>query len=309
MDQAMRTLVTLSLLLIRMGLQAQEWAPVGATWHYAFFQPFNTTGHVIFEVVGDTVIEGQTTRKVSRTTQYYDGFSQQYGSFERPPIFTHSDGGIVWIYVPEEAEFDTLYHLNAIPGAHWSLAALPQPVVCQPESRVEVIDTGTTMISGVPLRWLAVEMHYIEDVNEQIVPDTLVERLGFTGSYMLPHDFCNGFIDGAEGGALLCYTDAEVDFANPLFVDCENGLSSGPDLASSAISIYPNPGLDGFMVDRPEAQVGTWTVRDAWGRAILELNAGSALVSVDAHSWAKGVYSVVWTGRPGRYASSVWVKQ
>ena len=43
-----------------------------------------------------------------------------------------------------------------------------------------------------------------------MIGDTIMSRIGTLGGYFVPHDFCDGQVDGSEGGPLRCYTDADV---------------------------------------------------------------------------------------------------
>src|SRR5688500_18671426 len=116
-----------SLILIQSVCHGQVWCPPGASWSYRFSMPipYPASGYIHFEAATDTTINGQPTRKIERTLYYHDWTSDQYGIEVKDPIFTHLSNDVVWIYAPAEAAFDTLYDMNAIPGAQWFLAAMP----------------------------------------------------------------------------------------------------------------------------------------------------------------------------------------
>lgn len=288
---------------------AQEWAPFGATWHYSHAIAFDISGYVRFEVTQDTVINGQTTRKIAQTTYTYNSATQQYGEYSNGPLFTHASNGIVWIYVPEFEVFDTLYRFNAVPGDHWELVPLPQLLVCEAQSRMVVVDTGTTVFDGIPLRWLAVDIHYIQQWDTQVWPDTIIERLGSTGSYMLPHDFCNSFIGGAQGGSLLCYNDGEIDYMHPLFSNCLFNTGIGSHGFSENMSLYPNPGRNGFELNIPAGWQGSFRIYNAHGTLVHRSLAISPPIYTNTAQWSPGVYFVTLVEDSGRTLSSKWVKE
>jgi hypothetical protein len=180
MDQGMKAILTFFGLLCICLAIAQDWAPVGASWHYRslLFEAPTESGYHRFVATGDTMVNGQVTRKVKSPSYPHS-------------IFTHDVNGLALIFVPGIDLFDTLFNINAVPGDHWGMVPLPEPMWCTTESWVEVVDTGTTLLSNVPLRWLAVDYHYLAEEVEYIEPDTIVERLGPKGFFMLPHEWCN----------------------------------------------------------------------------------------------------------------------
>ena len=159
----MRRIAPLIALLCFCAATAQDWAPIGATWHYRWllFEPPPQEGYHRFEATADTVINGQATRKVISPSYPY-------------PIYTHDVNGLAMIFVPGLDLFDTLFNINALPGDRWGMVPLPEPMWCTTESWVEVVDTGTTLLNNVPLRWLAVDYHYLAEEVEYVEPDTIM---------------------------------------------------------------------------------------------------------------------------------------
>jgi hypothetical protein len=266
MYQTMRILA-LTLLLAPCCASGQQWFPDEAVWHHGYVSGSGQQGHVRMEVAGDTAVGGQTCRKLERTRHTYDFLSQQYGTQPLAPIMAYEAGGIVWVYVPAIADFDTLYDFNAVPGDHWRLPAIPQPVF-MPESHMVVTGTGTMLISSTTLRWMAVDVHFVSDGGSLVVQDTVIERIG-TGIYFLPHDHGNGEVDGQEAGLLRCYQDAEVGYSvtsQPcdIILGLEEATGTGP------ASAYPNPNTGMFTLSLPQyPQARELMVYDATGRVVL----------------------------------------
>ena len=285
----------LALACIPCYVNGQGWLPDEAVWHYGYSSGFGQQGYVRMEVAGDTVVNGLAGRKLIRTRETYDFISQQYGSETMPLVIMHEAAGVVWVYVPSATEFDTLYHMAAVPGDQWSLPPMPDPVLCSIQSRMVVADTGAVMMDGVPLRWLAVDIHYVDSEGGiTVVEDTITERVG-TNTYLLPHDYCNGWVDGQEGGPLRCYQDAEISYfasGDP----CDLILGSEP-LASAGIGVqaYPNPSNGQFTISTSTfQQVNHLEVRNIIGRLVLTRSLARAAgpMNMDLSNEPAGLYLV-----------------
>ena len=278
-------------------LSAQDWAPIGAVWHYrTYIQGFPPLSSSIrYEVVADTVINGQATRKVT-------------AGHEVTTFYTHDVEGLVLAYVPMASSFDTLFNFNALPGERWSMVPLPDPLACTTESWVEVVDTGSTMIDAVPLRWLAVNYHNITDDQEFVGTDTIVERLGSKSQFMLPQELCNTLVSPGSTFDLLCYSDNTIAYVQPAIVHCNPGSAIPSNATHSALELVPNPGSDGFTLKANEASQAMITVPDARGALVFTTTFNSVVVGVATTAWPNGLYTVRYTPTNSPPVSARWVK-
>ena len=283
-------------------LYAQHWAPIGATWHYPWTlnnAPPDppTSGTYRFVSLLDTTINGQATRKVDSSVPTNDG-----------PFYTHDVDGVAYIYVPATDAFDTLFNFNAIPGDRWTYVPMPFPLACTDESWVEVVDTGTTIMDALPLRWLAVNKHDVAEGIEYVWPDTIIERLGPLHSYMLPHEQCNTLVSPGVIGGLLCYSDAAIAYMDPSIGDCALGMGLASAEAATHVQLYPNPGLDGFMLTMPTGSSSLIAVYDARGVQVHGPEPIATSIRVDTSEWPSGLYSIHLLDDRGRLAKAQWVK-
>ena len=284
----------------------QGWFPDEAVWQHDYNDGFGSEGYVRMVVDGDTIAAGQISRKLSRTREVYNHITTQYSTQVLEPVLAHEAGGIVWVYVPLQEAFDTLYDFHAMPGDHWQLPELPDITVCGPESWMEVSDTGTVVIDGVALRWLAVRVHYLPWAPT-IYLDTIIERIGATTMYILPHDFCNGFLDGQEGGALRCYHDEMITYTAPNNPDCAFDVGVDERFSRDRTLLAPNPGGDHvrILADGPH----TITFTDMAGRAVLHARTdGHGQVDVSALPPGMYVYTIADMHR-GANVHGRWVKE
>ncbi|HRO99980.1 MAG TPA: hypothetical protein PLN54_11150 [Flavobacteriales bacterium] len=190
------------------------------------------------------------------------------------PYGTHvvnESDGLVRIWVPSEQAYDTLYDMRVVPGDRWQLAPLSAPIVCDPSSYAQVLDTGHVTIDGVPLRWLTVDHHYLLDGSEYTVwTDTIIERMGLNLSYFTPHELCNAAADGGEGGPLRCYSDAEISFNRFEPWSCEFVLTVSEATAEHRAGLVPL-GDGAYRVQLPATEgVTQFTLFDASGRQLQQ---------------------------------------
>lgn len=287
----MRALL-LALLLVPFCVSGQHWFPDEAVWHHGYANPFGQLGYVRMEVAGDTVVSGQTCRKLERTRHSYDFIAEQYGSQPLSPIMAYEAGGMVWVYVPSTAEFDTLYHFNAVPGDQWQLPATPTPVFAT-GGHMAVTGTGTMTLGATTLRWMAVNVHFMTTDGDMLVQDTIIERVG-SSIYFLPHDHANSELDANEAGVLRCYQDAGVSYTvtgQPCDIILGIADATGTDL----VLAYPNPNAGVFTLSLPRGtQAREVTVFDATGRLVLVRSVpnatGTLIMDISRHE--NGMYLV-----------------
>ncbi|HNK41819.1 MAG TPA: hypothetical protein PL002_11555 [Flavobacteriales bacterium] len=296
----MRTTTLIWLCAWNLSAMAQSWFPNGATWTYDYAN-FIITGYVAHEVSGDTLIDGRLCKVIERTRVSSSG--SNVDTLERTPFCVLDSAGVVWIHVPSEG-LDTLYVMDAVPGDQWMLAAVPED--CDSTAYLEVVDTGHVVLDGLPLRWLAVDLHPDPTHLPWVYQDTIVERLGSLRYYLAPQDPCLGGFDAAEGGPLRCYADAQVSFMSSSVSTCELNLGVDDHSAGSHFQLFPDPGGDGFEV-RSSQPIQAVAVRDAAGRMFLTKPGGS-LVHVPAVQWPAGCYLVAAEFGNGTRAVRKWIK-
>lgn len=235
MGEAMRSKSTyplfITMLLSAGAIRAQTWFPTGANWQHEYFN-WSVQGYTRMVADGDTLLGGEQARVLRREiVAAYASPPYPVSTFPRSPFAVLESAGLVRIWVDPQATFDTLWNMNAAPGDRWRMAPMTESIVCDPVSYTEVVDTGHVSIDGILLRWLAVDNHFIwsgPDLGVQ--RDTIIERIGPSWHYFTSHDFCNGRVDGADGGALRCYTDGELNYNRIAPWSCETllGVAEAP---------------------------------------------------------------------------------
>jgi hypothetical protein len=224
---------------------AQNWAPAGAKWHYTYIG--FSIAYVEIANVGDTIIAGQSCQKLQKT---FNGL--QFGvtpvNYIFDTTYTYENNGIV--YVLEQNQWKTLYNFNAVVGDHWPMAPMPEFGGCTENSQLKVLATGTKVINAQTLKYLVVDFCN-PDLTSQGFQDTIIEKIGFTGSYMLPFDMCTMAFDGNEGGPFRCYSDDNFSTYKPFYAnDCEY-LVGVEENQMHKLAIFPNPSAGKFTIEAP----------------------------------------------------------
>ncbi len=224
---------------------AQNWAPAGAKWHYTYIG--FSIGYVEIANVGDTIIAGQTCQKLQKT---FNGL--QFGvtpmNFVFDTTYTYESNGVV--YVLEQNQWKTLYNFNAVVGEHWPMAPMPEFGGCTENSQLKVLATGTKVINSQSLKYLVVDFCN-PDLTSQGFQDTLIEKIGFTGSYMLPFDMCTMAFDGNEGGPFRCYSDNNFATYKPFYTNECDYLVGLEENQIIELAIFPNPSSGKFTIEAP----------------------------------------------------------
>jgi len=132
----MKTPLFILFLLFSVSIHAQNWSPSGANWKYSYYGFF--PGYVDVLYSGDTVIDGQSTKILSKTFAGIDWSMTVVTNFIGNE-YTYENNGV--IFLRYQNQWDTLYNFNAQVGEHWRMAKHPITSVCPENSRLKVVAT------------------------------------------------------------------------------------------------------------------------------------------------------------------------
>ncbi|MBK7093939.1 MAG: T9SS type A sorting domain-containing protein [Saprospiraceae bacterium] len=252
----MKNLFLIILTSITIQISAQEFAPIGAKWHYSqgTLNP-ELIAFKTIESISDTVIEGKSCKKLNQVSAYIPP--------NRPSLFLYSKNDSVLVY--EERSFHLLYDFGAVKGDTIELGYLAyngSPL------KMIIDSTGTITINGQLKK-----LQYVTCGDGMVIEfgGKVIEGIGNT-EYMFPR------LDGNLDGPLRCYENNILGlFLNPFhpnngwdFQNCEQIITGINDLhVTETISIYPNPVKSSFTLTNLD-RVTEFEIFDIHGRKVMK---------------------------------------
>lgn len=283
----MKSTLSFFLILLSAASFAQNWAPAGAKWHYTYVG--FSTAYVEIANVGDTVIGGQACQQLQKT---FNGL--QFGvtpvNYIFDTTYTYENNGVV--YVLEQNQWNILYDFNAVVGDHWPMAPYPEFGGCTANSQLKVTATGTKVINSETLKYLVVDFCN-PDLSSQGYQDTIIEKIGFTGSYMFPYDICTMAFDGNEGGPFRCYSDDNFSTYKPFYDEVCDFIVGMEELAAALqIDLAPNPSNGIFEITTEKQEPLDISVYNQAGVLVSKYHFEnpSKSTSLNLTTQAKGIY-------------------
>ena len=237
-----RIFILLVLLIVVAKLNAQTWAPNGATWHYTFNQMFSY-GYVKIVHTSDTTVLSKNC-KILQKTQYGYSYPGVYDTINLGKEFTYFDSTSNIVYRYFDNKFDTLYNFNALTGNKWTVHGMHG----SPDSGIVVVDSiGQIIINSDTLKSL-----FVSTITGSCIgwsSAEIVERIGCINDYMFPN-YIACVMDAGEGGPLRCYSDDNF----PIYMTGETTYCDFITSIDSYINkielvdIYPNPTSSSIII-------------------------------------------------------------
>jgi hypothetical protein len=274
----MKTSFLILFTLFSFSFQAQNWSPTGANWKYSYYGFF--PGYIDVLYTGDTIIEGQSAKILSKTFTGIDWSMAIVTSFIGNE-YTYENNGV--IFLRYQNQWDTLYHFNAQVGEHWRMAKQPITNVCPENSRLKVLATGNKTINNETRKYVVVDFCNPDLSSLSWGQDTIVENIGFIGSYFLPYDQFDGMVDGNEGGPFRCYSHNNFASYAPHFSEACDYIVGMEDVTSTdtIFTIYPNPvGNEIHLTDELKTTFTSYTIYSLDGK-IQQAGKISEFISLD----------------------------
>jgi Secretion system C-terminal sorting domain len=257
---------SLALMLFVFSLQtitAQIWCPAGAHWTYNV-SSLGFPGYVDVVYSGDTVVNSITCKKL-RKTFIGQNFSSAFIQNPMGTEITYEQNGVV--FIKDNSVFDTLYNFKALIGDKWNMVRKSN--MCDSTSSITVLDTGTIVIHSVPLKFLAVKLHFSAG-NGIDHNDTIIEKIGFTSSYFIATDLCNAMLDAGEGGPFRCYNDNNFSTYKPHYSGACDFITGINEINAAALmTIYPNPTKNNLTINTRERNL-SYVLYSMDGRSLKE---------------------------------------
>ena len=266
---------------------AQNWAPNGAQWHYSYYGFF--PGYVDIAYTGDTLIDGQVTKKLSKTFHGL-GWGMGVTSYSIGTEYTYEANGVV--YLRYQNQWDTLYNFNAQVGDSWRMAKQPFTNVATQNSRIKILATGNLLINNETRKYLVAEKCDSTNISLGWLNDTLIENIGFLHDYLLPYDQFDGAVDGNEGGPFRCYSDNNFALYKPNYLEvCDYIMGTTELEANATFQVFPNPVSD--QINMPVAYLDEYKTYQILSSEGKMLQSGETTPQIDAAKLPAGNYTLL----------------
>ncbi len=196
---------------------AQDFAPLGATWHYTHrYMGPETDINTLTVIDANFYINGQFCSKISKT----------HASCSPEFEYVYEQNNVVFLLNQNSNQFDTLYNFNLSTGEGWGN---------------NIIDSVVYQnVNGVSLKGLY--------VNGSTYGGPILEKIG--GSYSFISD--NPICDPADGGWIKCYTDDVIGLYEVTTGECD-AITDIEEITITDISISPNPANNFISISGLEA--------------------------------------------------------
>lgn len=290
------------LLLCTSGLRAQTWLAQDAVWHYGI-DP--NGGYETRAYVEDTLIEGWTAQKLAGMSIVFDVVNLTWDTIQNVE-FTSLQDSIVYLWAQQSGTWawDTLYLFNGIPGDRWwPIHGENCPA---PWGMLEVQDTSTTVIEGIPLRTWCVA--YLDEDGDPMDPGCfeVYERIGSIRGLIPPPSGCFP-IEAVH--ALWCYADVDIPlYETGVSPTCTFPIGIDEHGGHARLSIFPNPGSDVLHIDAGTAVRTDVHLFDGMGRLVATTTSASGQAQLDTHAMPSGTYVIKVTTPLGSHTSK-WTKR
>lgn len=292
-----QTLFIIAAVTLTYSASAQEFAPVGAVWHYTEIQSFSpNVSYMRMESIGDTVVNGYTMRKVI-------GPMSCMGNGEHL-FYQSGDSVFYWHH-----GLDTMllaYDFGATAGDAWHILA--QNDQSTPDTVWFDVDSAwTELINGDSLRAYALRW---TAPTWGTVHDTVIERIGsltFLSNFAKQTDV---ICDLNYPAGLRCYQDTVFGFYETgIALSCTHSTLGVDDPSPDQIdmAIFPNP------ADRELFVLFNGQVRltDMLGREIhvsINVSKFNDTSVIDISSLPQGMYIIHARNERG-YAAQMFIKE
>ena len=278
-------------LLMTCGLWAQDFAPIGAEWHYT--EGFFMSGDKNFLKITsekDTLYQGKACRKLLKTRIIWCNMRTE-------TEFVYSENNAVFFWQSDLTGFQKLIDFNAEAGDSWAIQMNDMVIATDIDSvLIEVDSTSYIDINNQLLKVLYVTYRgYYDDEIEVQYSSQIVEKIG--DMYYLFNFFPELGLacDGNYSEGLRCYEDEELGLYSTGIADSCTYIYHWTDIEEESketiFIVYPNPTTDVVEINTNSQQNLVLEISDLTGRLISKYDFRSNM-ELDLSGLPDGIYLV-----------------
>ena len=275
-------------LLLNLALSAQNFAPIGATWHYT--EQHSSSPHIAYikmESVKDTLFQGKNCRVLEKSTILVCS--------DRPKTeYIYEQNDTVYFWQPDLQQFQPLIVFNANPSDWWEFIR-PYGFRDDETIRVTVDSISFESYNGQSLRTMHVNYQKVAQGWTPTTYSKIVERLGdfrylFNG---MSNDNC----DGNTSSGIRCYSDSVFgNYNSGFYANCEYTNIGLEEAELLKVSLFPNPVKEKLQVSWSGANDLKLSIFSPEGKIVYRGAFSEAEREIDLSGLSPGVYFVVCEG-------------
>lgn len=288
-----RCLFTTLMIFVSLQIMAQDFAPIGAKWHYT--ERNYSAGdirYLTFESVQDTLFQGKNCKLLSKT-----GFI----SCSNRPVeseIVYSEDSAVYFWDKDFDQFQKLYDFKVETGSQWSIL-IKDDIYSNTDTIKVIVDSITkTEILNKSYKVLNVSYYsyYDNDIEHPIhYSSKIVYPIGdftylfnFYPSWSLACDF--NYSDG-----LRCYEDPELGYySTGIAESCTYVLTSVESIKDNRLNVevLPNPTQGIIKISCHDNTNYKISLVDNLGR-IIKTGDFRNETNLDISTYPKGMYFIL----------------
>jgi len=279
--------LTTLLIFATFNLIAQEWAPIGATWHYSNYDWDGNINYEKWTVTKDTIFEGVNCRKIVKENIIY--------CYERPEIeYTFERNDSIFFWDTLFNEFQLFYNFSPTIGD--SITYIYNAKFSTPTGKDTVImyfdSISNTTINTISLK----KIHVSYLFEDSIVPgNPLIESIGDLFYFFHFNREARGLCDGDYTRGLRCYEDSNIGFFQVEGQDsCEHNVpyTSIKNDVSDNVVIYPNPVENELKIISEDIIYSNYRVIDNLGQIQFSGELKKSKQSINTSTLQNGIYFI-----------------
>lgn len=259
--------------------QSNEFAPVGAKWHYNANPGIDLPQlYTIIESVKDTIVQGKNCRLLKQL------FFQQKNVLSNDPersYIVYSDSGTVYLW--KDTAFVTLMNFNLNVGQSWRYKFKDGTSTELIVRKIDTITIGTQKRKVLQIR------NFAESFS------TIIEGIGSVNAFTPDEDYI-GHQTRTEW--IRCYQDSNIFYQRQKDISCDTVFTAGIEELNQGnkpgIIISPNPFQNQINIQLLNFPANPGftniTVYSAEGKVVYETKSASAEITVPLSQLPQGMY-------------------